>query len=55
MSVQDRSTELRRVARERFGWSDLAAEQTREPGPSLFVVDEAHSVSAWDTISVPTT
>ncbi|PIM68015.1 recombinase RecQ [Streptomyces sp. JV178] len=28
MSVHDRIVELRRVARERFGWSDLAAEQT---------------------------
>ncbi len=28
MGVHDRIIELRRVARERFGWSDLAAEQT---------------------------
>ncbi|MEV8596259.1 RecQ family ATP-dependent DNA helicase [Streptomyces sp. NPDC052012] len=28
MGAQDRIAELRRVARERFGWSDLAAEQT---------------------------
>ncbi|MYS88843.1 MULTISPECIES: RecQ family ATP-dependent DNA helicase [Streptomyces] len=28
MGVHDRIAELRRVARERFGWSDLAAEQT---------------------------
>lgn len=28
ISLQDRIAELRRVARERFGWSDLTAEQT---------------------------
>ncbi|PNG19089.1 RecQ family ATP-dependent DNA helicase [Streptomyces cahuitamycinicus] len=28
MSLHERTAELRRVARERFGWSDLAAEQT---------------------------